>query len=259
MASGMTRREINLVSTRAHRRELAIGVLLAGATVAALAVSLAPSPAAAGPVAASPRTAASVATYPRNWAMPTHLTRACPVYENYPKPGVSTRRAWHLPAGAAVKVRYNVNGGTSYRDPETRRMIVTGWALIQDRHRAEHKPKMNPHYGFIRRSCLAAQLPLPPLTGIGGNRLPRHVHFNPIGSGRKVATLTVTGNATLRDAPRAFPIGNVRSRHHDTFVIGTRHCVVATWGTFVHGYAPAARRWGYVEASHLRGCRLSKH
>lgn len=33
-----------------------------------------------------------------------------------------------------------VNGGSSYRDPETCRVLVTGWALVRDRHRAEHKP-----------------------------------------------------------------------------------------------------------------------
>ncbi len=125
-----------------------------------------------------------------------------------------------------------------------------------DSHRADHRPKINPHYGFIRRSCLAAQLPLPPLTGVGGNGLTRKVHFNPVGSGRKVTTLRITGNATLRDAPRAFVIGNLRSRYHDTFVIGTQRCTVASRGSFVHGYAPAAHRWGYVEASHLTGCHL---
>jgi hypothetical protein len=46
------------------------------------------------------------------------------------------------------------------------------------------------------------------------------------------------------------------SRHHDTFVIGAGHCIVASRGSYVHGYAPAARRWGYIEASHLPACQI---
>lgn len=79
--------------------------------------------------------------------MPTHVTRQCAVYTNYPKPGVA-RRTWHLSGGATVRVRYNVNGGESYRDPITHRLVIAGWALVQDKARAEHKPnKINPHYG----------------------------------------------------------------------------------------------------------------
>jgi hypothetical protein len=184
---------------------------------------------------------AAAGTYPRNWMMPTHLERACDVYTNYPKAGVAAR-TWPLGAGAHVKVRYNVNGD---------------WALIQDTARANRKPhQINPHYGFIQRSCLARQLPLPALKGIGYDREPRTVRFNPAGNGRRVKTLHVSGNATMRDAVRAFVIGNLSSAYHDTFVVGTRRCVVASRGSFVHGYAPAARRWGYVQASHLPGCHV---
>jgi len=91
---------------------------------------------------------------------------------------------------------------------------------------------------------------------VGGHGTPRHVHFNPVGNGHRVTTLHVTGNPTLRDAPGAFVIGNLRARYHDTFVIGTRHCVVSSHNPWVHGYAPAAHRWGYLEATHLPGCHI---
>jgi hypothetical protein len=172
--------------------------------------------------------------------MPTHLTGPCRLHENYPRPGVPNR-TWSRSTGADVKVRYNVNGT---------------WALVSDDRRADHNPKINPHYGFIQRSCLAAQLPLPPLTGVGGHGQTRRVHFNPVGAGRKVTALHATGNPTLRDAPGAFVIGNLRARYHDTFVIGTQHCVVSSSNPWVHGYAPAAHRWGYVETSHLPGCHV---
>ncbi|MGW2312488.1 hypothetical protein [Actinomadura luteofluorescens] len=68
--------------------------------------------------------------------------------------------------------------------------------------------------------------------------------------------LRVAGNATIRDAVYAFVIGNLGSRYRGTFVAGTSRCVVKSRGSYVHGYAPAAARWGYVEASHLPGCHV---
>jgi hypothetical protein len=204
-------------------------------------------------LAATPANAAG--TYPSNWLMLTHLVKDCPVHENYPTGGVAPH-VWHLHRGAHVGVRYNVNGGL-FRDPADGRITYTGMALIQDRHRALHHPKQNPHYGFIDRSCLAKQFPLAPLQGVGKNRQPRTVRFDPIGNGKKGATLTIIGNATLRDAAHAFPTGNLRAHWQDTFIIATSTCVVAKHHTWVHGYAPAAHRWGYVDADHLAGCKLT--
>jgi hypothetical protein len=81
------------------------------------------------------------------------------------------------------------------------------------------------------------------------------VRFNPIDDGRKVKALHISGHATLRDNVHAFVIGNLRSR--DVFIVGTSRCVVASRRSYVHGYAPAARRWGFVEASHLPGCHIA--
>ncbi|MET9292596.1 hypothetical protein [Streptomyces sp. NPDC003077] len=213
---------------------------LLGALAALLLVPL-PTANAAQP-AASPKGATSsplvpaVRSYPPNWLMGTHLTRGCAVYENFPMKGVR-HRAWHLDRGARVGVRYNVGDR---------------WALVQDRDRASQRPKVNPHYGFVNRSCLAKQLPLPSLQGVGNDGSVRRVDFNPVGDGRKAAHLRVSGHATLRDAVHAFVIGNLRPG--DRFVIGTRTCVVHGPHAYVHGYAPAARRWGYVEATHLPDC-----
>jgi hypothetical protein len=235
----------HFVLTRTQRSGIAVGALLAGVAGVALTVPVGAAPAAPHPAATSGTgQVANVSTqakiYPPNWAKPVHLKRACRLHENYPRPGVPDR-TWPRAADAGVKIRYNINGT---------------WALVSDDIRAHHKPKINPHYGFIKRSCLDAQLPLSPLTGVGGHGTTRRVHFNPVANGRRVAMLHVTGNPTLRDRPGAFAIGNLRAKYHDTFVIGTVHCVVSNQHPWVHGYAPAARRWGYVEATHLPGCHI---
>lgn len=195
--------------------------------------------------------------YPKNWRPEAKLTRDCSVRWNYPAPGVQLR-VTPLKQGAEVSIRYNVSGG-SFRDPQTHHLTYTGTALVEVMARANHKPeKINPHWGFIDRSCLSRQLPLPALSGVGGDGQPRKVDINPDGSAGpgQGASLHITGNATVRDAPRAFVVGNLTSSRHDVFRIDTANCHVGDTADWVHGYAPAARQWGYVQASHLSGCHI---
>jgi hypothetical protein len=240
------------------RRSAVSSALITAAAVAAVIVpgASASVSADAGPVQATvgitPTAAIERPPYPVNWRPTARLTRDCVVYWNYPSGSVQ-RRTRTLHQGDTVNIRYNVNG-RAVRDPVDHHITYTGYALVQVKPHT-----VNPHWGFVHRSCLSRQLPLPNKHGVGGHGTPRKLNFNPVGNGRRGgARLHVSGNPTLRDRPRAFVIGNLDASHGDVFLIGSAVCRVASGKSWVHGYAPAAHRWGYVQASHLPGCQMAR-
>jgi hypothetical protein len=178
---------------------------------------------------------------------PSTLTRDCMIHANYPKPGVPDW-GWTKPArsprGGAyhVGVRYTVNDS---------------YAMVLDYDRGNRRPKVNPHWGFMARSCLTdphayhGNTRLGHLRGVGGNGQPKDVPFAPSPGGRG-KTVQVNSYGTLRSAANSFPIGNVRDV--DTFRITTSTCGRHHPEAWLFGYAPNSGRWGWVQATHLSGC-----
>jgi hypothetical protein len=169
-----------------------------------------------------------------HYTTPTELrdaTPTCPIHENYPPTAVADNRAWAKPTSQRVGWRYHVDGS---------------WALVLDYNR-----QGNPHWGFIRRSCLQNPPNHRPLLGKGGDGHFERVPFSPaprprIGAGR-FGTVH-----TLRSSPTSFVTGNLRPGDRFEF---TASCTRS--GNWVFGYAPVARRWGWVLTAGLSGahCR----
>ncbi len=176
----------------------------------------------------------------------TTLNRAqCPIYENFPKPGVPTR-TWTknraTPRGRPLKV------GVRY--------TYKGFAMVLDYERDKHPV----HWGFITKSCLtdphardAQGNPLPDGVGVGGNGKPKPVPMSAPHEGkRKYGPIHVGSRGTLRSGRNSFPIGNVRDG--DPFYITRSRCGRHGGNAWVLGYAPNSGRWGYVQARHLPAC-----
>lgn len=144
-------------------------------------------------------------------------------------------RAWiKAPASGRLGIRYNVDDR---------------YALVLDYARGDAKPKVNPHWGFVDRLCLTDQLHKRALRATGGDGREKRVLFRLRGA-RTVGTRMARGNATLRSGAKSFAIGNLEAG--DRFRI-TRRCSSRSFSSFVFGYAPVARRWGWVQSSRLSG------
>jgi hypothetical protein len=206
-----------------------------------LAVVAAVAAAVGGVLASTPAEAATEYTHPST------LTGECMIHANYPKPGVPDwgwTKPTHSPSGAAyhVGVRYTVNDS---------------WAMVLDYDRGDATPKVNPHWGFIERSCLTdpyayhGNTRLGHRQGVGGNGQPKEVPLEPA-PGASGKTVQVNGYGTLRSDANSFPIGNVRDV--DIFRITTDTCGRNNPEAWLFGYAPNSGRWGWVQASHLSGC-----
>jgi hypothetical protein len=174
------------------------------------------------------------------------VTQSCPVFPNYPKPGVKGNNiGWTIAPGQIVSWRYNVNGH---------------WAMISD---AKYARSAHPWWGFTPRKCIGGS--------VGGEHFPTRTSHYPTGlhipttilQGRSavqgdhyrsvmfqvpashiVGSRTVRSMGTLRDARGRFVIGNVFPGWH-VRVTNVRA------GTWTKVYVPNAQRWGWVENPHL--------
>lgn len=153
---------------------------------------------------------------------------------NYVKAARSNGRATH------VGVRYTTGA----------------YALVLDYARA----KDDLHWVFVSRDCLTnsraydrAGKPLPDETGTRGGPGTRRVDMGRQAAPTGGKTITLSGRGTLRDAPRAFVIGNLRK--DDRFTLRGNACHAANAQQWVYGYSSAAGRWGFVQAGHLPACR----
>ncbi len=162
------------------------------------------------------------------------LKAACPIFENYPKTGVPARAWTKTPGSGRVGLRYNVN---------------SHYVLVLDYARGDAHPKVNPHWGFLDRGCLKAQLDKPSLVGVGGDGKDKAVDFRPHPL-HTIGARTALGPATLRSGPRSFVTGNLEKG--DVFRISGR-CSGRRSKSFVFGYARVAKRWGWVQSANLRG------
>lgn len=188
--------------------------------------------------------AAAPASAKTHYTHATTLKRDCPVYANYPKAGID-RWGWTVTRKSStgrtnhVGVRYTVN---------------SRYALILDTTRGAN---VNPHWGFVARSCLtdsyayAGATRLGNLRAVGGNGRAKTVPFAPAARSRH-GLIHAGGVGTLRSAPKSFAIGNVRSG--DPFYLTTAHCGHHSSASWVFGYAPRSGRWGYVQAGHFAAC-----
>jgi hypothetical protein len=178
---------------------------------------------------------------------PSTLTGECMIHANYPQAGVPDWgwiKPTHSPSGNAyhVGVRYTVDDS---------------YAMVLDYNRGDSTPKVNPHWGFIERSCLTdpyaydGSTRLGHLRAVGGDGQVKDVTFSPA-PGASGKTIQVNGYGTLRNEPNSFAIGNVRDV--DTFDITTDTCGRNHPEAWLYGYAPNSGRWGWVQASHLSGC-----
>ncbi|MFI5792413.1 hypothetical protein [Streptomyces sp. NPDC051677] len=177
----------------------------------------------------------------------TTLTRAsCVVHANYPRPGVPDwgwTKQRRSPRGKA----YNVGVRYTYKD----------YALVLD-----YAKVGEPSWGVIAKSCLADPRaynkhgqPLPDLRAVGGSGTSKDVVISAPHAGKDKRTMLRIGThhvGTLRNAPKAFAIGNVRAG--DPFYITTQRCGTHHPKSWILGYAPNSGRWGYVQAQHLPAC-----
>lgn len=177
---------------------------------------------------------AAVATAKPRYTKIVALKHACPIYENYPKTGVPARAWTKTPGSGRVGLRYNVN---------------SHYVLVLDYARGHAHPKVNPHWGFLDRGCLKAQLDKPNLVGVGGNGKDKAVDFRPHPV-HTIGARSALGPATLRSGPKSFVTGNLEAGDH--FRI-TGRCSARSSTSFIFGYARVAKRWGWVQSVHLRG------
>jgi hypothetical protein len=170
----------------------------------------------------------------------TTLKNDCAIHENYPKQDVPDR-AWSKGSGRAVGVRYT----------------YTDYAMVLD-----YAKQDSPNWGFIAKSCLAdpsarsqgdSGAPLPDLKAIGGHNEVKDVLVSAAHTGSPTGTPIHLGSVgSFRSEPRSFVIGNLRAS--DALYITTPTCGHHGPEEWILGYAPAAGRWGYVEAMHLPAC-----
>ncbi|GAB2472732.1 hypothetical protein [Jatrophihabitans fulvus] len=174
------------------------------------------------------------------------VAKKCTVYPNYPKSGViGNKIGWTIQPGDTVGWRYNVN---------------KTWSVVSDK---KYRNTKHFWWGFTRRSCIGTSrggehFPTPTSSYPKGVRAPsrilsgrsaitkshyRHVDFPPSAS-PKVKRVKVKSFGTLRDHPGDFVVGNVKAGWHvDVTRSGDSH--------WVKVYVPNAKRWGYMERTHL--------
>lgn len=184
----------------------------------------------------------------------TTLKQTCPIFENYPKAGVP-QRSWQKTPTKPNGQPYHLGVRYTYK----------GYVLVLD-----HAKGKDPSWGFIDRDCLADPYPRTrgdrgerirqDLRAVGGNMRLRNVPISAAHAGKSKRKLIHLGsNGSLRSEPFSFVIGNLRGPNGgaggDQFYITKRTCGRHGAQSWILGYAPAAGRWGYVQASHLPACR----
>jgi hypothetical protein len=199
----------------------------------------------ATPLLAAPTPAATGTAAKPHYTHGSDLTKeSCPIYENYPRPGVPVR-AWvvhrtHRKDRPPVGVRYTYGA----------------YAMVID-----HTTSGDPHWGIIARSCLtdpyaynnSGTTRLGDKMGVGGHGEIKPVLLSAAHAGKqRLATIHLDSTGTLRDNPRSFPVGNLRKG--DPFQITTTHCGHHARTDWILGYSPTAKRWAFVEAMHLPAC-----
>lgn len=177
------------------------------------------------------------------------VAAACPVYPNYPKPGVRGNDiGWTIAPGDTVGWRYNVNGT---------------WAMVSDK---KYRRTGHPWWGIVERRCIG--------TSKSGFHFPTRTSRYP--AGRPIPNRLLQGRSTKKghyarvdfrpaSAPvvdplkRSCTMGTLRDAANN-FVIGN---VAAGWRTrltaqhdrgWTKVYVPAAQRWGWFQDIHLQGC-----
>ncbi|HEY7074130.1 MAG TPA: hypothetical protein VH418_02120 [Solirubrobacteraceae bacterium] len=177
---------------------------------------------------------------------------SCPVFPNYPKAGVRGNDiGWTIAPGDAVGWRYNVN---------------RTWAMVSDRQFRGNKAG-HPWWGFVERRCIGTSIggehfPKPTSHYPAGRHIPnrllqgrsvhgvhhyRRVHFRVPASHVVDRLKRACSRGTLRDAANRFVIGSVAA--------GWRTRVTAAHSAgWTKVYVPAAKRWGWLQDTHLRGC-----
>ncbi|BFU47841.1 hypothetical protein [Krasilnikovia sp. MM14-A1004] len=203
----------------------------------------------------------------------TNVSGNCPVYWNHPRVSGKTGRSW--PAGPATTSR---RLGVRY--------VSDGYAMVIDYHRAPTtKSKgtfpwwgwvattgclVDPHARHFPRGTTSAQdrrdrpdrEDFAPAIRSGwavrGDDSVRRVELPPTSKpGGHLTPIRLGSDATLRSGPQKFVIGNLA--RHEQILISRSQCRTAhgkpyTAQQWVKGYAPAARRSGWVQASHLPAC-----
>jgi hypothetical protein len=196
----------------------------------------------AGSLAAASKRPADAGEHTRKLLIHYATKSDCKIVPNYPAAGVvgNGTRTWTIPAGKTITWRYNVDGA---------------WALVSDPTRA--KQRQFPWWGFTHRDCIGdsikqknypAGVPVPNRVLEGRSQKAsgwRKVRFEVGGAHVITRHKKVISNGTLRD-PANFVIGNVFAGWHVNVTNKTR-----SNGHWVLVYVPNAKRWGYIERTHL--------
>lgn len=177
--------------------------------------------------------------------------KPCAVYPNYPKEGVRGNGiGWTIAPGDTVGWRYNVN---------------STWAMISDK---KYRRTSHPWWGFVERRCIGrstgakqffptlkrrypAGRPIPARLREGRSAKEKD-HYARVGFAPSSAPIVdrlkrACSKGTLRDKANNFVIGNVAA--------GWRTRLTAQHDRgWTKVYVPAAKRWGWLQDIHLRGC-----
>jgi hypothetical protein len=194
----------------------------------------------------------------------TKVKKNCPIHWNYPRRGVNDQ-TW--PAGPSttskiVGVRYTTVHYALVRDGQRQKIHAAPWwgwmakkCLVDPV--ARKFPRVNsPHDLASRRDPEAYAPHLANRWATGGDNTPKHVDITP--HPRKIKGSVGVGTAgTLRNGPKKFATGNVAPGW--TFKITRANCRRLNGQPYkpsqwVFGYSPDARRWGWVQATHLPAC-----
>jgi hypothetical protein len=233
---------------RARRR------LMAGAAFAAVAASALVTPIHAAPAAAAGFVASSAAT-PKEGDVRGHrrilvvgytTVADCVISPNYQR----ASGAWTIPAGQTINWRYNVTSRVAaVSDPAGHAKGFPWWGFTQDSSCIGVSVGQRGHYDvFHDGRWVRHDVSFP-----AGRPMPRRIlsgrsQFEPywravdwrIGHGDIPSHLVrMTHNATLRDRPNRFVIGNVL----DGWRVRAGSAHPSGW---TRVYVPVLRRWGWV-------------
>ena len=194
------------------------------------------------------------------------VVRPCHVQRNYPRNPGGGRKTWTINPGATVAWRYNITPNAAMvSDPSVAQFphwgVVTnsdciGVTVGQRGHYWRYEKRGSGKRGWVRHEtpAIPAGQPMPKVTnqpGYKSNRLygrsqSKKTHYwnkvdwRPKGAAIPHARHKMTHNATLRDQPSEFVIGNVMNGW-----------LVRATGEKRKGYTkvyvPSLKRWGWLQ------------
>jgi hypothetical protein len=186
-------------------------------------------------------TAAAAKEHSKILIVDYHVVKDCVVHANYPiNPG---NHAWTVPKGSKIGWRYNVTGKVAAVSDVDHPNQFPHWGFVEDSGCIGKSVGQTKKLGNGKTISYPAGVPVPAriLSGRSQNDAGwRSVDWRPSGGAIPGAHRALGHNATLRDTPGDFVIGNVYAAWQ-----------VRPTGARKNGYTlvyvPSLQRWGWLQ------------